>query len=710
MKKHFLLTKTLLVALLCLVGQSVWATVTPVSQDYSSGTADWTSGNTGRYTVDMNAGGYLTVNAVSNGNNGATITGSTVNGKAAAGDDFESSDDFTLLFDLQLTGGNGQPSWFHINDASNNCGGEEAVGTHMLTLQQTAANGTTWRINGATDKTVTMSKSTWYTFQLSKKGSLLYLTVTPTAGGAPVFAQQQITVNSLKGGLGNMIFQTKRYYAFMAIDNVVLRAWQSGDTPAGVPTTYTIKYENETGVKIADDVQANGLVGDEVTASAAQMAPVTYNAQKYIYKSGNKDLTLVATAASNVITLVYREAETYSYKVTSSIGTVLVNSSDFEGETVTVPYPKYELDGTDLKEAAKSGGTAWYAKSYTLDADLDETITYSNAATPIENVVFYIEGENITGATVSTSNNANIRNSNAAVGYAAGTAGADDLTITTLAPGKYKIVANVHTSSSSGGTTTFILGANNFAAVGTASQYNTEKTSDEFTIYENTDLVLQAGGGAQNAVDYVYVIKTGSATVPATLGSNGYATFASPYALDLTTANLPSGVTAYKASVSGTTVTFTALNQTVPANTGVLLRGTTGTVNIPVAATGTAVEGNAFLVNNGGAKFTGDDSYYYFGLLKDSNPLTFRKFVPSTTAIPADKAYLKVSKSSLGSSARGLEFVFDDEVTGVNEVRVKNLTPALSQGEGAWFDLQGRKVAQPQKGLYIVNGKKVVLK
>ena len=209
-------------------------------------------------------------------------------------------------------------------------------------------------------------------------------------------------------------------------------------------------------------------------------------------------------------------------------------------------------------------------------------------------------------------------------------------------------------------------------------------------------------------LDYVYV-ESVPATVPATLGTNGYATFASPYALDLTTANLPSGVIAYKASVSGTTVTFTPLNQTVPANTGVLLTGT-GTVNIPVAATGTAVEGNDFLVNNDGTTFTGEDSYYYFGLVKDSNPLTFRKFVPSTTAIPADKAYLKVSKSSVDGLARGLEFVFDDEVTGVNEVRVKNLTPALSQGEGAWYDLQGRKVAQPQKGLYIVNGKKVVLK
>ena len=47
----------------------------------------------------------------------------------------------------------------------------------------------------------------------------------------------------------------------------------------------------------------------------------------------------------------------------------------------------------------------------------------------------------------------------------------------------------------------------------------------------------------------------------------------------------------------------------------------------------------------------------------------------------------------------------DDDVTGVNEVRSQK-----EDVRSEWFDLQGRKVAQPTKGLYIVNGKKVVLK
>ena len=69
------------------------------------------------------------------------------------------------------------------------------------------------------------------------------------------------------------------------------------------------------------------------------------------------------------------------------------------------------------------------------------------------------------------------------------------------------------------------------------------------------------------------------------------------------------------------------------------------------------------------------------------------------------KAYLSLDAAA---TANELTISFDDEDGGVTGIQ--NLTPALSKGEGAVFDLQGRRVAQPAKGLYIVNGKKVVLK
>ena len=53
-----------------------------------------------------------------------------------------------------------------------------------------------------------------------------------------------------------------------------------------------------------------------------------------------------------------------------------------------------------------------------------------------------------------------------------------------------------------------------------------------------------------------------------------------------------------------------------------------------------------------------------------------------------------------------LEFTFDGETTGLSEeLRMKN-----EESAAAWYDLQGRKVANPTKGLYIVNGKKVIVK
>lgn len=78
--------------------------------------------------------------------------------------------------------------------------------------------------------------------------------------------------------------------------------------------------------------------------------------------------------------------------------------------------------------------------------------------------------------------------------------------------------------------------------------------------------------------------------------------------------------------------------------------------------------------------------------------------------IAANRAWLEIPATTTNS--RALQIVFGD-VTGMSEeLRVNNLTPALSQGEGAWYDLNGRKLqaAPTKKGVYILNGKKVVVK
>lgn len=81
----------------------------------------------------------------------------------------------------------------------------------------------------------------------------------------------------------------------------------------------------------------------------------------------------------------------------------------------------------------------------------------------------------------------------------------------------------------------------------------------------------------------------------------------------------------------------------------------------------------------------------------------FRKATSGST-LAANKAYLKIPEGTL---ARALSIVFDDEQ---ETTAIKSVAPKAVAKDNIYYDLQGRQVAQPTKGLYIVNGKKVFIK
>ena len=89
---------------------------------------------------------------------------------------------------------------------------------------------------------------------------------------------------------------------------------------------------------------------------------------------------------------------------------------------------------------------------------------------------------------------------------------------------------------------------------------------------------------------------------------------------------------------------------------------------------------------------------------KESAGVAFYK-LKSTGTIRANKAYLQV-----GSSAAAREFFtfdFDATATGVDSI---NAQENEENAEVKMYDLQGRRVTNPGKGIYIVNGKKVLMK
>ena len=187
--------------------------------DYNNATeSDWVSGNTGRYTVSI-AGDddkYTDVSAISGGSNGTTISSNAVQ--------VDADKDYVLEFDLALTGGNNQTSAFAVKSKTSK--------KYPLVLQLKTANTTTWTVNGTTD--VTLEKGVFYHYTIEKVETGVKVTIAPKAGGDAVvdgvtYANDTATTGEFAGavsnaGLAGMQFNTKRYYAGMQIDNVLVQA------------------------------------------------------------------------------------------------------------------------------------------------------------------------------------------------------------------------------------------------------------------------------------------------------------------------------------------------------------------------------------------------------------------------------------------------------------------------------------------------------
>ena len=157
--------------------------------------------------------------------------------------------------------------------------------------------------------------------------------------------------------------------------------------------------------------------------------------------------------------------------------------------------------------------------------------------------------------------------------------------------------------------------------------------------------------------------------------------------------------TVYKATLSGTTVTLTEIaDKVITAGQAVLLMKTTAdAVELtPCAAaskddySGNDLEG----VDEDTAK---EPSFDYYVLSYQNSKLSFYKY--SGTTLGANKAFFKISANS------SREF-FDilggtTSIEGLKNGRIEELK---------FYDLNGRRVENPTKGIYIVNGSKVVVK
>ena len=196
-------------------------------------------------------------------------------------------------------------------------------------------------------------------------------------------------------------------------------------------------------------------------------------------------------------------------------------------------------------------------------------------------------------------------------------------------------------------------------------------------------------------------------TTSLTIGSTGSTTFSSTYNLDFSNVN---GIKAYTATGYNSDngeITLVRIKE-AKAGTGLYVSGTPGTYTIPTILSTSYNSLNMFVGVNEETNISTTDGIYtnYIYTKPTGKEAGFYK-VTSDRAIPAGKAYLQIPTEWLNeetaSETKAVKLMFDDgESTGIDEVN------RVESKEDVIYDLQGRRMKNPSKGIYIINGKKVV--
>ena len=171
------------------------------------------------------------------------------------------------------------------------------------------------------------------------------------------------------------------------------------------------------------------------------------------------------------------------------------------------------------------------------------------------------------------------------------------------------------------------------------------------------------------------------------IGATGYAT----QFIAESNVLIPDGVTANVGVINTPWITLTPLTNIIPAGTAVVLEGAEGYYSfIPVTVEGAAVNND---LKGTAAPLAADGKQYV--LAEKDGVVGFYK---ADGTIPAGKAYIEYA------GAAGVKGFFFGDADGIENLQMVN----DEWSNGKWYDLSGRRVEKPTKGIYIINGKKVL--
>ena len=428
---------------------------------------------------------------------------------------------------------------------------------------------------------------------------------------------------------------------------------------------FTYSSSLETPTWSLDPASASVVVGKSTTLQLTTNYDGTLN-----FVSNDEDIATVSyNSSTKVITVTGVAAGSTTISVTGA-ATSSYEAID-KSINVTVTYPELESNVTDVMSGfgylyfgLTPAGSDKYAQPDVTSTDITDaygvTISWARAG----------------------SSNTKPRFDENCVRYYTGN------TLTVTAPAGATIRKIVFTEPETGKSWDGAMTANSGVYVSSVKTWFA--TEEDVTSVVFTDDKTKRIGGIE-----VYLMKT--TPLPITISSaTGFATVFTYAPLDFST--LSSELKAYTATVTGNTVTLTQVDN-VPANTGIVLKGDVKTHNVPVIASSTTEKGDLTGSVTEDLVYDSEATKDYFYLGINAGKAQFKRL--TSGSIGAGKAYLALDKST---TARELDVVFD-ETTALTLVNSEKRTV-----NSDIYNLAGQRVANPTKGLYIVNGKKVVIK
>ena len=449
------------------------------------------------------------------------------------------------------------------------------------------------------------------------------------------------------------------------------RIWINGDNKIFIPTTaddiVSISWASSGG----DTPRGIGIEGGSISESESGAKNVAMNTE--------------FTATGTEVTLTAKDGALYIYSIV-----VYSPSEAVEAPTFSIAAGSYYPTTTVALSCATDGATIYYKEDSSKFYDDYSKITSS-----------YSSARNYTSAATKYVSAYAVKNGvKSSISKALYTIVALPTPTPNIPAGEYNHALTLKFTNSllSNGVIryTYTTNGNTPSSVSSSSTaYNDAEgisvTSGTFKIKAKTYDTSGAKYSSEFSATYTISIPENESY---TTSASGYTAVTSGNALDFSGV---AGLTAFiaKDAPTASSVTLTKVTK-VPANTSFILYGTPSTLySIPVLTSGDTDDVSGNLLE-------GDVDLTTTLAANAGYILSGGQFHPcSEGTLAKGKCYLAVPYSE----AHPLDIVFDEgQTTGIQNVNTSTLNNA------EYYNLAGQRVVQPTKGLYIVNGKKVIIK